>query len=175
MFYCHCTNTFPSFRSHSLAHTQSMSACAGRCLLSTFQYEHHNTLSCCHPFSCHKPTRASSFYSWMLGDTNHMNFPTNWNVFMEGYIYIERESEWVGLHFVILIFVEIGVNIWPLPRRINGGQVGGQTSIFHRHFALGSHMCLNISSIACSGILKHCHSFTDESGWLTIQQLVWHK
>lgn len=77
----------------ALSHTQSMSACAGRCLLSTFQYEHHNTLSCCHPFSCHKPTRASSFYSWMLGDTNHINFPTNWNVFMEGYIYRERKRE----------------------------------------------------------------------------------
>lgn len=71
----HYTNTFLSLPC-SLSHTQSMSAGTGRCLLSTFQYEHHNILSSCHPFPCHKPTRASSFHSWTLWDKNHIHFPT---------------------------------------------------------------------------------------------------
>lgn len=56
------------------------------------------------------------------------------------------------------------VNIWPLPHCINGGQIGGQTSIFHPHFALGSHTYLNISVSAYSDIetLNHPQSFTDK-------------
>lgn len=57
-----------------------------------------------------------------------------------------------------------GESIFDLWRCINGGQIGGQTSIFHPHFALGSHAYLNISPKAYSDIetLNYHHSITDK-------------
>lgn len=51
-----------------------------------------------------------------------------------------------------------------MPQCINGGQIGGQTSIFHPHFALGSHTYLTTSAKAHSDseTLNYNHSVTDE-------------
>lgn len=116
-------------------------------------------------FSCHKPTQASSFYSWTLWDKNHIHFLTTTQMslckkkkkkrlsWVATSIFDGREKRYAGR-----------VDIWPLPRCINGGQIGGQTSIFHPHFALGFHTYLNISPNADSDIetLNYHRSVTDK-------------
>lgn len=142
---CAITNPKTPSQSHFHLLTHTGHVCCSTKLFAQHIsiYEHHNTLSSCHRFF---------FFFLFLSETDiskqflplntARHQPHSFPRYKSNVIMLkERERKRVATS----IFDGSGiryarrVNIWPLPRCINRGQIGGQTSIFHPHFALGFH------------------------------------